>query len=53
MRGVALGQCHGQLADAVLHIYPLGLLVLVTVTAGGLVEVLIAAVAGACFYKEA
>jgi hypothetical protein len=36
---------------AFLHVYPIGLLV--TVTAVGLVEVLIAATAGACFYREA
>jgi hypothetical protein len=35
---------------AFLHIFPLGLLV--TVTAVGLVEVLIAATAGAYFYRE-
>ena len=36
---------------AFLHIYPLGLLL--TVTAVGLAEVLVATVAGAYFYKEA
>jgi len=36
---------------AFVHVYPLGLLL--TVTAVGLVEVLVATVAGAYFYKEA